>query len=98
MELCNAEAMAQLHSEGVPYLHFGFTPFLVDAPEDPTANRWLSWGRRMLSRYGRAIYPAQSQVDYKLKWGPQLIEPELLACRPLSLRALIDLLVVTRSI
>jgi lysylphosphatidylglycerol synthetase-like protein (DUF2156 family) len=98
MELCNAEAMAQLQREGVAYLHFGFTPFLVDAPEGPTASRWLARGRRLLARYGRFIYPAQTQVDYKLKWGPQLIEPELLACRPLSLRALLDFLLVTRSI
>jgi lysylphosphatidylglycerol synthetase-like protein (DUF2156 family) len=98
MELCNAEAIAQLQREAVAYLHFGFTPFVVDAPEGPYASRGLAWGRRLLGKYGRAIYPAQSQIDYKLKWGPQIIEPELLAARPLSLRALIDLLVVTRSI
>jgi hypothetical protein len=37
-------------------------------------------------------------VAYKLKWGPTVIEPEYLACRPLSLRAIWDLLVLTRSL
>ena len=30
MELCNAEAIARLRAEGVKYLHFGFTPFIID--------------------------------------------------------------------
>lgn len=102
MELCNAEAMARLHAEGAAFLHFGFTPFVVDS-EDPLppsvpSSPWLSRAVRLLYRHGRLIYPAQSQAEYKRKWGPDLIEPEYVAARPLSLRAIWDLLRVTRSL
>jgi lysylphosphatidylglycerol synthetase-like protein (DUF2156 family) len=98
MELCNAQAMERLTADGAEYLHFGFTPFAVDGQEGPGASRVLSWLLRMLWRYGGSIYPAQSQVAYKLKWGPDFAEPEYVAARPLSLRAIIDLLLLTRSI
>lgn len=98
MELCNADAMERLRSEGAHYLHFGFTPFVTSGAEAQGASPVLAWLIRMLARYGSLIYPAQSQVDYKLKWGPELVEPELVAARPLSLRAIWDLLILTRSI
>lgn len=98
MELCNADAMERLRSEGACYLHFGFTPFVTSGAEEQGASPVLAWLIRMLARYGSLIYPAQSQVDYKLKWGPELVEPELVAARPLSLRAIWDLLILTRSI
>jgi lysylphosphatidylglycerol synthetase-like protein (DUF2156 family) len=98
MELCNAQAMERLTAEGAEYLHFGFTPFAVDGEERPGVSGLLSWLLRMLWRYGGAIYPAQSQAAYKLKWGPDFVEPEYVAARPLSLRAIIDLLLLTRSI
>lgn len=98
MELINAEALARLAAEGATYLHFGFTPFVFDADEPTDHSPVLHAVFRFLARYGRLVYPAQSQVDYKRKWGPEIIEPELLVCRPLSLRGLIDLLLVTRSL
>lgn len=98
MELCNADAMERLRGEGARYLHFGFTPFITTGREEEGASPVLAWLIRMLARYGGPIYPAQSQVDYKLKWGPELVEPELVAARPLSLRAIWDLLILTRSI
>jgi lysylphosphatidylglycerol synthetase-like protein (DUF2156 family) len=98
MELCNAEAMERLADEGAEYLHLGFTPFAVDDDEGPGASRLLSWLIRMLWAHGSAIYPAQSQVAYKLKWAPEYVEHEYVAARPLSLRAVIDLLLLTRSI
>lgn len=98
MELCNARAMEVLAAEGAEYLHFGFTPFAVAGEERPGASRLLSWLLRMLWRYGSAIYPAQSQVAYKLKWAPDYAEPEYVAARPLSFRAVADLLLLTRSI
>jgi lysylphosphatidylglycerol synthetase-like protein (DUF2156 family) len=113
MELCNAHAMERLAASGAEYLHFGFTPFIVERgsgeagaagqarePREPRpgSSRVLAWFVRMLGRYGAAIYPAQSQVSYKLKWGPDVIEPELIALRPLSLRAVLDLLLLTRSL
>ena len=98
MELCNACAMERLAETGAEYLHFGFTPFAVDGPEGEGASRVLAWLLRLLWRHGAAIYPAQSQVAYKLKWAPEHVEPEYVAARPLSLRAVVDLLLLTRSI
>jgi lysylphosphatidylglycerol synthetase-like protein (DUF2156 family) len=98
MELCNAHAIDRFRAENVEYLHFGLTPFLLDGPEGPRASRLLAWALRLIGRYGRALYPARSQLEYKLKWGPDVVERELIACRPLSLRAVIDLLLLTRSI
>ena len=98
MELCNAHAIERLQLTGAPFLHFGFTPFVLCGVELPGANRLLGWALRMLVRHGRAIYPARSQADYKLKWAPEIVEPEFVAARPLSLRAVWDLLVLTRSL
>lgn len=98
MELCNQVAMERLGNEGAQWLHFGFTPFLVDGDEGPGSSRFLSWMLRKLGQYGGAIYPAQSQREYKRKWIPDVVEPELVACRPLSVRAIVDLLLLTRSV
>jgi len=98
MEFCNLFAMERFVSEGVAHLHFGFTPFIIDPARRPFEKPFLSWVMTMLGRYGKSIYPAQSQSKYKLKWGPDIIEREFIACRALSLRAILDLLIVTRSI
>ena len=90
--------MERLSSEGAQWLHFGFTPFLVDGDEGEGSSRFLSWMLRKLGQYGGAIYPAQSQREYKRKWIPDVVEAELVACRPLSLRAIVDLLLLTRSV
>jgi len=98
LDLCNSEALDKMKSEGVPFLHFGFTPFIVDDQEKPGANRLAAWLVRMLFRHGQAIYPAATQMQYKLKWAPNIIEREYLAARPLSLRAVLDLLLLTRAL
>lgn len=98
MELCNACAIQRMIAEGVEYLHFGFTPFIVDGDELPGASRVAAWAVRALHRFGSAIYPAESQAQYKLKWAPDIVEREYLAARPLSVRAVVDLLRLTRSI
>jgi lysylphosphatidylglycerol synthetase-like protein (DUF2156 family) len=98
MELCNVTAMERFGAEGVPYLHFGFTPFVVGGDEPPGANRLAAWALRQLYRRGRFVYPAESQAQYKLKWGPDVLEREYLAARPLSVRAVVDLLRLTRSV
>jgi len=98
LELCNIHAIEKMRAEGVPYLHFGFTPFIVDGQEHPGANRLAAWLVPMLFRHGHAIYPAASQMQYKLKWSPDIIEREYLAAKPLSLRAILDLLLLTRSL
>lgn len=100
MELCNHAAIERFRSEGAAWLHFGFTPFLLppDGAELPQASRLAAWIIGKLGRWGGAIYPAEDQVRYKQKWAPDLVEAEYLAFRPLSLRAIWDLLVVTRSV
>jgi lysylphosphatidylglycerol synthetase-like protein (DUF2156 family) len=98
MELCNSFAIERFKGERVEYLHFGFTPFMVESAARPGESRLLAWLFRMFGRYGSVVYPAQSQVRYKLKWRPDVVEREFIACRPLSLRALVDLLVLTRSV
>lgn len=98
MELCNAFAMERFRGEGVQHLHFGFTPFIVDEREPEGGNRLFAWITRKLRRYGSAIYPADSQAQYKLKWGIDHTEREYVAARPLSLRSIWDLLLLTRSL
>lgn len=99
MELCNAHAIDRLRAEGVPYLHFGFTPFVVpDVPLPAGGSRLLARLITLLARHGSFVYPAHSQADYKRKWGPDVIDAEYVAARPLSVRAIWDLLQLTRSI
>lgn len=98
LELANATAIERLRAEGVPYLHFGFTPFVVDVDEPEADSRIAAWLVRLLYRHGALVYPAASQSHYKLKWGPAVIEREYLAARPLSLRGILDLLRLTRSL
>lgn len=98
MELCNARAIERLIEDGVAYLHFGFTPFITDGSEHPAASTVASWLVRQLRRYGGSLYPAESQARYKLKWAPDVVEREYLAARPISLRGILDLMILTRSI
>jgi lysylphosphatidylglycerol synthetase-like protein (DUF2156 family) len=98
MELCNAEAIDRFRAEGVQYLHFGFTPFVVDEEAGPAANRLLHRAVGWLRRHGQKLYPADSQAAYKAKWGTDVIEREYVAARPISPRTVFDLLLLTRSI
>ena len=98
MELCNAFAIERMTTEGVTHLHFGFTPFITDALDQAGSNRILAWAIQKLRRYGSFIYPSESQARYKLKWGPHIIEREYIAALPLSMRCIVDLLILTRSI
>lgn len=99
MERINHRALERFRAEGAGFLHFGFTPFVTGPePERPGASRVVAWAIDQLARRGAAIYPAQDQVRYKRKWAPSVIESEWLAFRPVSLRAIHDLLRITRSI
>jgi len=98
MEAINATAIETFIGEGVAHLHFGFTPFILSGQEYPGASRAMAWLARMLLRHGQAIYPAESQVAYKLKWGTDLIDREFIAAQSLSLPAAIALLRLTRSL
>ena len=98
LELCNAFALDRFVSEGIPHLHFGFTPFIVEPKANEGASRILHWLVRQLRRHGQAIYPADSQASYKLKWGTDVLEQEYVAARPISVRGLVDLLMLTRAV
>jgi hypothetical protein len=98
MELCNAEAIDRFRAEGVRYLHFGFTPFIVDDEAGRPASRLIHRAVRWLRQHGRKLYPADSQAAYKTKWGTDVIEREYVAARPISPRTVFDLLLLTRSI
>jgi lysylphosphatidylglycerol synthetase-like protein (DUF2156 family) len=97
MELINAVAIERFAAEGVRFVHLGHTPFIVDPVEPAGGHRLLAWLLRLIGRRGQFLYPARRQHDYKMKWGPDLVEREYLALERPSLRAVWALLVVTRS-
>ena len=101
MELINATALARFQAEEIRFLHFGFTPFLVgmggavvDGPDHWLVPRLV----RFIGRWGRAIYPARTQLQYKQKWAPEIVETEYIAFQNVSLGALFALLIATRSL
>lgn len=98
MELCNAEAIERFKAEGAQFLHFGFTPFLIDEQVTAQASRWVHRLIQILRKYGKKFYPVDSQVAYKLKWGAEVVEREYVAARPISFRTVFDLVALTRSI
>jgi lysylphosphatidylglycerol synthetase-like protein (DUF2156 family) len=101
MEAINSTAIEAFRHEQVPWLHFGFTPFvgLDPAVEVGTASRLVSRIVRLLAEHGNAVYPAASQLAYKEKWNPHAVLPEYLAFqgRP-SLGAVYRLLRVTNAL
>jgi lysylphosphatidylglycerol synthetase-like protein (DUF2156 family) len=102
LELCNSVAIERMRDEGSRLLHFGFTPFVgLDAANElaQAFSRGVGWVLRALARHGRWIYPAQSQLEYKLKWHPDRIEPEFIAFEGgFSLGGLWSVLRATNSI
>src|SRR5262249_36787220 len=73
MELINLTAIERFKSEGVPLLNLGFTPLasLDRAQELPSGYSPIAgWLVRKLARHGSFIYPAETQLHYKLKWAP----------------------------
>jgi lysylphosphatidylglycerol synthetase-like protein (DUF2156 family) len=81
MEVVNLHALERFRDEGTPWLHFGFTPFTGLGPEHamPTASRRIDKLTALLAEKGSAIYPSQSQLEYKLKWDPGYRAPDYLA-------------------
>jgi lysylphosphatidylglycerol synthetase-like protein (DUF2156 family) len=98
MELCNATAIERFQAEKVKFLHFGFTPFVVDEDAEPHANRWVHRLMQWIRKHGAKIYSTDSQVAYKTKWGADLTAREYLAVRPVSIRAAYDLLRLTKVV
>ncbi|MFF3662461.1 bifunctional lysylphosphatidylglycerol flippase/synthetase MprF [Streptomyces olivochromogenes] len=82
VELLFATALRQFQDESCGWLHLGFTPFVQLGPDTAAPGRTSAFLHRcveVLAAKGRAIYPAAAQESFKLKWRPQLIEPEYLA-------------------
>jgi lysylphosphatidylglycerol synthetase-like protein (DUF2156 family) len=98
LELCNSAAIQKFITEGVSFLHFGFTPFIIGEKEPFGASPGMAWLIRLLRKYGHVIYPAESQAQYKMKWGTDIIETEYIAGHPLSVIGAWDLLRLTQSI
>ncbi|MEV6975313.1 DUF2156 domain-containing protein [Kitasatospora sp. NPDC093806] len=101
VELINLTALTAFRREGAGWLHLGLTPFagLAAEHQPPSAGRTLAGVVRLLAEHGRAVYPARSQEAFKLKWDPQVIEPEYAAFeRGASLPAVWNLMRATRAI
>ncbi|HEX9338669.1 MAG TPA: DUF2156 domain-containing protein [Pseudonocardiaceae bacterium] len=81
MEAINKAAIDTFTAEGVPWLHFGFTPFTSLRTEWEPAGRssGFAWFMNMLWEHGEAVYPAATQLAYKQKWAPNLVLPEYVA-------------------
>lgn len=80
MEAVNKAAIDVFRAEGVAWLHFGFTPFTsLDAARFPGYSRAFHWFMEYLWQHGAHIYPARTQLEYKLKWAPNAVLPEYIA-------------------
>ncbi|MFL5913893.1 MAG: bifunctional lysylphosphatidylglycerol flippase/synthetase MprF [Gaiellaceae bacterium] len=102
VELIIHAMIERLRGEGCRWLHLGLTPFAGLSPEHELArgsSRMIARFGELLYERGGAIYPAQAQEQFKLKWGPHVIEPEYVAFegRP-TLGAIWQLMRVTRAI
>lgn len=93
MEAINKAAIDTFAAEGVPWLHFGYTPFsgLSGANEFPGHSRAFQWFAAELWANGAHIYPAQTQYAYKEKWRQDVVLPEYIAFQHgASLQALVS--------
>jgi lysylphosphatidylglycerol synthetase-like protein (DUF2156 family) len=101
MEAINARAIERFSAAEVPWLHFGFTPFTsLDAEQQvPTASRAAARIVRLLADHGDLVYPAKSQLEYKMKWQPSVILPEYFSFDGgISIRSLMSLLAATNAL
>lgn len=102
IELVFSTALERLREEQCRWLHLGLTP-LVGLGEEhelkPGSSALVTRLVRELGARGQAIYPAQAQEKFKLKWGPHVIEPEYVAFerRP-SLPAVWQIMRVTKAV
>ncbi|MCK1821757.1 DUF2156 domain-containing protein [Streptomyces sp. XM83C] len=82
VELIFATALRLFQEESCGWLHLGFTPFVqlrLDACAFGPTSGALRRAVELIAAKGQAIYPAATQESFKLKWRPQVIEPEYLA-------------------
>jgi lysylphosphatidylglycerol synthetase-like protein (DUF2156 family) len=101
-ELLVLTAIGRFRDEGAGWLHFGLTPFtglgdehVVAGAGSPVARRAV----RALAAHGHHVYPAADQLAYKLKWRPNLVQPEYVAFSGrVTLPAVWALLRLTRAV
>lgn len=81
MEAINAHVIEHVKELGAAWLHFGFTPFttLDESYRLPTASRAAAKIITLLAEHGDRVYPAKSQLEYKMKWNPTVVLPEYFA-------------------
>lgn len=81
MEAINAHAIEHFRAQGAAWLHFGFTPFtgLDESHRLSTASRTAARVVRFVAAHGDFVYPAKSQLEYKMKWNPTVVLPEYFA-------------------
>lgn len=97
-EAINIHAMTKFQEAGASWLHFGFTPFtsLDSSLEFATAGKACTKLIHLIANHGEHIYPAQTQLEYKLKWHPDTVLPEYFAFDGgISLRSLWSLVKAT---
>lgn len=102
IELIFTTALDRIRDEESRWLHLGFTPFVGLAPEhelEGSTSRAFSVVVEQLAKRGEKIYPARTQAEFKMKWAPQVIEPEYLAFEggP-SIGAVLQIMRLTRTI
>jgi lysylphosphatidylglycerol synthetase-like protein (DUF2156 family) len=102
VELIFSTAVEMLREEECRWLHLGLTPFagLCDEHELPDASSsTVRCVARLLAEHGASVYPARSQLAFKLKWAPHLIEPEYVGFQGApSIAAIWQLMRVTRAV
>jgi lysylphosphatidylglycerol synthetase-like protein (DUF2156 family) len=94
MEAINKTAIDTFIREGVPYLHFGFTPFTTMELERemPGHSPGFGWFMRFLWEHGAGVYPAATQLAYKQKWSPTVVTTEYAAFQgPASINAFVHI-------
>lgn len=101
IELTFHSVVEKLREEECRWLHLGLTPLVGMSLEHelPGHSKRMRRLANLIHDRGGSIYPAQSQEEFKLKWAPQVIEPEYAGFegRP-SLGAVFHLMRLTRAI
>lgn len=100
IEAINMQAAHTLREENRTWLHLGLTPF-VGISDATTLNesRRLSRLMRLLASHGEALYPARNQERFKLKWNPNIVEPEFISVYPdIGLASLYNVMRLTNMI
>ena len=101
VELIFHTALERLQEEDVRWLHLGLTPYVGFSHdhEIPGYNRVAHTVMEQMGKRAGFLYPALTQLDFKLKWAPHVVEPEYIAWEGgVNPGALIQLMRVTGSI